>query len=227
MNQSPLVDEEDVDRLAGRGLEGPQRVTQQQRTQWGQPRTPSTPGGGGGGGAPSSGPRNLGVTWADDQGRDGGVENRTLPHTPGVHSPVYETRPGSAPSSRSIRTRRFDTPEFNTPSSVDFDLQPSDARRTRGSGSEHNIAAQRVHAYGSQLLSGQSQPSSSTRNGAKEAVLSRLRSYLPRAVVGGAALHIALGFEVDLDHSYWQHYSTRHDPNMYNDLRRAIEQVSI
>lgn len=226
MNQSPLVDEEDVDRLAGRGLEAPQRLTQQQHAQWGQPRTPNTPGSRG---IPSSGPRNLGVTWADDQGRSSGGENGLLPHTPGVHSPVvYEqvspTRPGSAPSSRLIKTRRYDTPEFNTPSSVDFDLQPSDARRTRGGGSEHNIAARRVHAYGSQLLSGQAQPSN-TRNGAKEAELSRLRSYLPRAVVGGAALHIALGFEVDLDHSYWQHYSTRHDPNTYNDLRRAIEQV--
>jgi hypothetical protein len=56
-------------------------------------------------------------------------------------------------------------------------------------------------------------------------IINRLKQYLPRAVIGGnkCELHLALGFECDLDESYWSHYSIRHDHNRYNQLRQDIE----
>ena len=51
----------------------------------------------------------------------------------------------------------------------------------------------------------------------------RTRLYLPRAVVQGAELHCAVGFECDADETYWQHYTTRHNKSKYAGLRSELE----
>mmetsp|Transcript_34366 Transcript_34366/g.79480 ORF Transcript_34366/g.79480 Transcript_34366/m.79480 type:complete len:1819 (+) Transcript_34366:217-5673(+) len=55
----------------------------------------------------------------------------------------------------------------------------------------------------------------------------RTRLYLPRAMLPNGGLTIALGMEVDQDGSYWQHYTTRHDPQRYAELCATIKDTFV
>ena len=55
----------------------------------------------------------------------------------------------------------------------------------------------------------------------------RTRLYLPRAMLPNGGLTIALGMEVDQDGSYWQHYTTRHNPQRYAELCATIKDTFV